>query len=201
MLKNKTNIKQFLSVIFLTAIFITSITENNCLAKNLNEIQNITTTKIDKIMSTSKDKYSSDKTGATKEVAEDIVEVIVEDKPLEIPKDFQTLLQKMGVTSIVLGDKQGKARLLSIEGAYINPCIGRSAAMQGKPNKTVTPCRFQAGLGEALSFTSNRALMSLGNGCDSCLGRGISRICNVNTNKWNCSASTKKCDRGHPCGD
>jgi hypothetical protein len=201
MLKNKANLKQWLSGIFVISLIILSSFENYCLAKVLNENQTISTSKVDKIISNPKIDNSSDKIVTKQEGAEDIVEIIVEDKPLEIPQDFQKMLQQMGITSMVLGDKQGKARLLAIDGRFINPCVGRSAAMHNKSTKAITPCRFQAGLGEALNFTSSRALMSASSSCDSCLGRGISRTCNVKTNKWSCGGKTRRCDTDSFCGD
>jgi hypothetical protein len=52
----------------------------------------------------------------------DVVDVIIDDKRLVIPPDFQKALEDMGIASIALVNKQGQIRAVSVMGIPINLC-------------------------------------------------------------------------------
>jgi hypothetical protein len=52
----------------------------------------------------------------------DVVDVIVDEKPLRVPDEFRRNLQDVGIASIVLVDNEGRLRAYTIDGAPINLC-------------------------------------------------------------------------------
>lgn len=144
----------------------------------------------------------------TKDEAEDIVEIIVDDKSLKIPKSFKKILLSRGVTGLTIAErsedgKSQKIHLLSVNGKHINPCLSKSAALrvQSKHHESARPCQYEGGLGETHMLIANRSGVANFSNCDTCTGNNISRNCNINSNKYGCSSQTKKCDTNSSCGD
>jgi hypothetical protein len=51
-----------------------------------------------------------------------LVEVIIDERPLEIPKDFQSALQKRDIASIALVNKTGQLKAVSTDGKPLDLC-------------------------------------------------------------------------------
>jgi hypothetical protein len=144
---------------------------------------------------------------------ENIVQVISEDEPLAIPQDFIETLKNMGITGITLGDKQGRIRLVTVDGNYVNPCNNTEdvAANPTTNSEDIRPCLFVADLGEAhllignrLELAANEELTRAGKlaptgssalaaGCGTCQAGGVSRVCYKATNKYTCTTKANFC--------
>jgi hypothetical protein len=131
--------------------------------------------------------------GETKDTTASGVEIIVGDKPLAIPKEFRKTLDKLGITGITLGDKQGRIHLLKADGTYVNPCAitDKDSASKTTGREKDQACRFEAGLGETHMLIANKPLAAAG--CGTCLGGGSTRVCDKATRKYTCSTKASLC--------
>jgi hypothetical protein len=132
---------------------------------------------------------------------------------LAIPQDFIETLKNMGITGITLGDKQGRIRLVTVDGNYVNPCNNtEDVTANPTPNpEDIRPCRFVADLGEAHLLIGNRSELAaseeltragklaptgtsaLAAGCGTCLGGGVTRVCDKATRKYTCFTKASLC--------
>lgn len=129
-----------------------------------------------------------------------IVEVIIEEKePLKLPEQFINLLREKGVESLTLGDKNGRIRLMTINGSLVNPCRTKTykpTASNSKLTPDVDLCKFESGLGEAHFLIARPLFMSTQ--CGTCVVSNVARNCNINTNKFYCNndATPENCPTG-----
>jgi hypothetical protein len=136
----------------------------------------------------------------------DVVDVIVDEKPLTVPDEFRRNLQGMGIASIVLVDSQARLRAYTIDGAPINLCGPRSKGGVGEQR-----CK--------LEITSQELVFSLSgadDGCAYCNTGALTQRCHLtgnNANKWPCRKHPDKyldpdtgkpihygCPATNPCG-
>jgi hypothetical protein len=131
--------------------------------------------------------------GETNDTTVGGVEIIVGDKPLAIPRDFMRTLNKLGITGITLGDKQGRIHLLRADGTYVNPCATTDKVLDSKTagRDKDQPCRFAAELGETHMLIANNPLALTG--CGTCQAGGISRVCKKTSKKYTCSTQANFC--------
>ena len=152
----------------------------------LKELKAIPNTKFSPVTTTSGETKDKDTAGNG-------VEIIVDNKPLAIPQDFIKTLKSLGITSMTLGDKQGRVRLLKADGSYVNPCAStdKASGSQGTYGGTAQPCRLQAELGETHLMIGNEEGAAAG--CGTCQAGGYARVCDKATKKYTCSTKANFC--------
>jgi hypothetical protein len=146
--------------------------------------------------------------GKTNEITPSIVQdtntpsvIIVDDEPLPISDELKQFFTKHEIVGITLGDKTGKIRLVSIDGRPINPCAPKDNKIINKStvNNVIEPCKADIPLNEVhLLIGGLSEIVPLV--CSTCKVNGVSKSCDVGTNKYTCSAKTTVCPLTSPCG-
>jgi hypothetical protein len=105
---------------------------------------------------------------------DDVVKVIV--APVRLLEEFQNTFQSLGVTGLILVDKDGNLRAITSNGTPIDLCgAGSEIDKSGQPS-----CKLA---------TTSKALVSYLSGegtCGRCLAGGYLRSCHKNNHKWYC---------------
>jgi hypothetical protein len=126
----------------------------------------------------------------TKGEPEDTVQVIVEDKPLDIPKKFKKTLKAKGISGFMMVYGEGQISLVSVDGRYVNPCQTKTAASVGlsADHGASHPCRFEAKLSElTMLFAAGRA-------CGTCQANEVGRVCKKTSHKYGCVKQKNGCE-------
>lgn len=119
-----------------------------------------------------------------------VVDVIVDEKPLTVPDEFRRNLQGMGIASIVLVDNRARLRAYTIDGAPINLCGPRSKGGVGEQR-----CKLEITSQELVFSLSGAGSVDI-RACGFCQpSLRPSQTCHLignNVNRWPCSNHSDK---------